>query len=299
MIHYLYKTYGICIQSNIQLPELLPADGVADLTIQVDYDGDEVYHIRQQPSFFEGKLPGIGTFYIRQGKVIIVEPHTSNLDALRPTILGGALAVALRQRGLLVLHASCVNVGNQAIAFMGDSGWGKSTLAAAFHNQGYPILTDDVMAIQAEWAAPLVLPGFPQIKLWPDAADSLVHQPDHLPALYPNAPKLSYRFEQGFQQESLPLTHLYILRKGTSEDSFCQIRPLFHRAAFLELVRHTREMMGMKDAEVRKAHFHQCNTLLQAVRISYLIRRPQLSDLVDLVGHIQRDVLDSSDANSS
>ena len=295
---HIYKAYGLCIHSEIELPELLPWNRVADVTIQI---GFRVQNSSKQGLFspFCGTLEGIGKFHIQDGRKIIIEPFGDDMAQLRPAILGPALTVVLRQRGLLVLHASCVNVDNRAIAFMGNSGWGKSTLAAAFHHQGHPILTDDVMAIQSDGTAPLVIPGFPQLKLWPDAADSFGHQPGHLPALYPNAPKLSYCFDQGFQQEPLPLTHLYVLRKGAQEGPLCQIKPLSHQAAFLELVRHTREMMGMTDADIREAHFHQCTALLQSVKVSYLIRRPQLTDLADLVSHIKRDSLKRSEAIAS
>lgn len=293
---YLYKAYGIRIASNIELPELVPADGTADLVIQVDHKGDAVRQVRQMPSVLSGTLEAIGTFYVHEGKSITVEPHTQDMSVLRPTLLGGAIAIALRQRGLLVLHASCVNVANQAIAFMGDSGWGKSTLAAAFHHQGNPILTDDVMAIQFGGPVPLVEPGFPQIKLWPDAADSFGHKPGQLPPIGLNMPKLSYCFDHGFQQESLPLKQIYVLRKGAQDGPLCEIKPLSHQAAFLELITHTREMLGMDGMDIQKAHFHQCTTLLQSVKVSYLIRRPQLNDLADLIEHIKEDVLGPANA---
>lgn len=291
---YLYRAYGIRIASNIELPELLPDTGPADLMICVDHEGHAVRQIRQQPSVLSGTLEGIGTFYIHQGNAITVEPHTQDMSVLRPTLLGGAIAIALRQRGLLVLHASCVNLAGQAIAFMGDSGWGKSTLAAAFHHQGDAILTDDVMAIQFEGAGPLVEPGFPQIKLWPDAADSFGHSPGQLPPIGLHMPKLSYCFDQGFQQESLPLKQIYVLRKGAPDGPLCEIQPLSHQAAFLELIRHTREMRGMDDIAIQKAHFHQCTALLKSVSVSYLIRRPQLTDLADLITYIKGDVLEDA-----
>ena len=295
-MYYSYKVYGICIHSNIRLPELSPSNDIADLTIQIDREGDKVKHICQQPSVISGRLEGVGTFYIQQGKTVVIDPHTHDMDMLRPAILGGILAAALRQRGMLVLHASCVNIENQAIAFMGDSGWGKSTLAAAFHHQGNSILTDDVMAIQFDELMPFVVPGFPQIKLWPDAADAFGHKPGQLPSLYSNAPKLSYCFDQGFQQEPLPLTRLYVLRKGAQDGPLCEIKPLTHQSAFLELVKHTREMIGMSSADIREAHFHQCTALLQSVKVSYLIRRPQLNNLADVVEHIKHHVLAQPEA---
>ena len=60
------------------------------------------------------------------------------------------MGAALHQRGILPLHANAVEIDHRAVAFMGASGAGKSTLAAWFHDQGYPILADDVCVIRAD-----------------------------------------------------------------------------------------------------------------------------------------------------
>src|SRR5207245_2121597 len=109
----------------------------------------------------------VGAFQITAGREIIVEP-ASGVEArvLRLFLLGPALALLLVQRGLLVLHASAVEVAGRAIAFLGESGQGKSTTAAAFHACGHPVVADDVVAVQIEDGGPLIYPGLPQLNLW-------------------------------------------------------------------------------------------------------------------------------------
>jgi energy-coupling factor transporter ATP-binding protein EcfA2 len=53
----------------------------------------------------------------------------------------------LMLRGDLVLHASAAIAGTGAIAFVGDSGMGKSTLATLLALAGAPLLTDDVLRV--------------------------------------------------------------------------------------------------------------------------------------------------------
>ena len=72
-----------------------------------------------------------------------------------------------------MLHASAVRVGGKAVLFCGTSGAGKSTIAAALAQRGYPLITDDVCAIAAEGAAPLVYPDGRQLKLWAHAIERL------------------------------------------------------------------------------------------------------------------------------
>jgi hypothetical protein len=67
---------------------------------------------------------------------------------LRTLLTGRLMGYLLRQRGYLALHASGVAIDGQAILFVGNSGSGKSTTAAAFHARGHDLLADDVAAIR-------------------------------------------------------------------------------------------------------------------------------------------------------
>ncbi len=60
--------------------------------------------------------------------------------------------LALSQQGKLVFHASAVQTSHGAAAFMGESGQGKSTLAAALCNLGSPLLADDGLVLETDTA---------------------------------------------------------------------------------------------------------------------------------------------------
>ena len=71
---------------------------------------------------------------MRGGQEVIVEPSPdADERAVRLCLLGPIVALIPHQRGRLILHASAVAVGGDAIAFLGGQGWGKSTIAAALH----------------------------------------------------------------------------------------------------------------------------------------------------------------------
>src|SRR5436853_233172 len=90
-------------------------------------------------------------------------------NAGRPAAAG----LPLPQRGHFVLHASSVAIDGKAAAFAGPSGRGKSTLVAALASAGHPLIADDMSVIDTSGAAPVVQPGFPRVKLWPDSASAL------------------------------------------------------------------------------------------------------------------------------
>jgi len=79
----------------------------------------------------------------------------------------------LAHRGRLTLHASAIKVGVGALAFAGKAGWGKSTLCAAFARMGSTPLADDCLVIGERRGRLVAVPGYPGLRLWPDAARAL------------------------------------------------------------------------------------------------------------------------------
>lgn len=91
-------------------------------------------------------------------------------DTLRHLLLDQVLPLVLSQRGSLVLHASAVHVdGVGAIAFAGPAASGKSTIAAALALRGCSIIADDSLVIAGAADAPVVIPGYPGVRLWGDS----------------------------------------------------------------------------------------------------------------------------------
>lgn len=76
-------------------------------------------------------------------------------------------AVCLLHRGDLVLHAAAVEVDGHAILFAAPGGAGKSTLAAAFVQAGYRLLSEDVTCVKMA-GEPSVIPGPAMLRLRPD-----------------------------------------------------------------------------------------------------------------------------------
>ena len=92
----------------------------------------------------------IGRFWVHDGTEIVLAPASdAREDDLRLIVWGTAFGALLHQRGLLGLHASAIMVPEGSVAFAGPSGVGKSTLATACWQQGYPILADDICVIAA------------------------------------------------------------------------------------------------------------------------------------------------------
>lgn len=101
--------------------------------------------------------------------VIRVIPHSSLDDAIAVTMAQG-LPLAASASGRLVLHASAVDCGAGAVAFVGPAGAGKSTLAAALARAGCAALADDCVVCGADLTRPEIVSIAMPLRLAPDAA---------------------------------------------------------------------------------------------------------------------------------
>ncbi|MEA3335293.1 MAG: hypothetical protein U9R25_05240 [Chloroflexota bacterium] len=152
-------------------------------------------------------------------------------------LMGPLMRMVLRFRGIPFLHASAVNVGDKALAFVGSSGAGKSTLAAAFAQLGYPIISDDVVALFVHDHVIAVSPGYNRIHLWPEAlrlVEGISVDENHL---IPGWDKVF--LEEGisslsFESRSLPLAGVFLLTHHDSDRE--AVEPLAPADALVELL---------------------------------------------------------------
>jgi len=96
--------------------------------------------------------------------------------AFRTYMFGHLLALALLIQGVETIHAACVMVEDRAVAFLGDSARGKSTLAAAFLKEGATLISDDFLVLRGMEGRYWAFPGLPRIKLYERVAQHLVRE---------------------------------------------------------------------------------------------------------------------------
>jgi hypothetical protein len=289
-----YLTHSLGIHSVLSLPELIAGETRADVIIRLGSVARPPSETASPGSCFHATdwevylfYDKVGAFLIREGREIVVEPVSGVEEhVLRLFILGPALALLLQQRGLLVLHASAVAVDGGAVAFLGGSGWGKSTMAAALHARGYDLVSDDVTAVYLEGDDPMVLPGFPQLKLWPDVAVSLGKALDTLPRLHPQLEKRACRVVNELPHTPLPLSRSYVLDEGTNHT----IEPIGKQDALVELIRHSYGVRLLQPVNAR-LHFLQCANLASKVPVRRLKRLRSLPALSALAQIVEEDLV--------
>jgi hypothetical protein len=197
--------------------------------------------------------------------------------ATSPTVehlyLNQVLPLALSRQGELVLHGSAVDIGGQGVAFLGESGRGKSTLAASFATEGTRFLTDDGLLL--EWADGrcMIVPSHPSIRLWQDSEGALM-KPDAA-----TAPAVSFtsksRFLAGqgiaFCDKSRPLHRVFFLGDGSAAVPTLEaMRPA---EALIELVKHS-FLLDIEARDLLMRHFDDL-TRLAALPIYFRLDYPR------------------------
>ena len=297
---YYYSAYGLTIQSVVPLPELQPTLATqSDIQVSFgaiawnpDIDSETWDHFQvngRDEAYLYWRV--VGKFWVRAGREIIIDPIPEVTEkVMRLPLLGAVLAMVLHQRQLLVLHASAVAIGNGAAVFLGRKGQGKSTMAATLFGRGHRLLADDVTAVDLRHPEqPMILPGFPQIKLWPEAVvAALGDDPDHLVRVHPEVEKRARPTAENFLQIPLPLKRLYILTQGDA----IAIQPFSPAQALIQLIANSyipsllnHQFLNTTDAP---QHLQQCTRLTGAVR--QLMRPRSLDLLPEVAQYVENDM---------
>jgi energy-coupling factor transporter ATP-binding protein EcfA2 len=121
-------------------------------------------------------IHGDGTecFIDRSGSIIwMAWPPNGPADPFE-LLLELVLGFVLRLRAIICLHAAAVVIDGGVVLLAGPPGVGKSTLAAALAQCGYPVLTDDVAAVTGREEGFLVHSGPSRLRVRRSGADALV-----------------------------------------------------------------------------------------------------------------------------
>lgn len=287
----LYTAYGLTIQSDMALPGVEPGAGEPDVHIRVRPLPDEVVQERELSDQWIW-----GTYKVDKGRVLVADGREVSVDLFEEaeessivgTVLGELMATLLRQRGLLVFHASAVaGADGQVIAVAGESGWGKSTLAEFMCQNGYTLLSDDTLVIDFdEGGMPVAIPSYGQIRLVKDAAAHLVSDESLLLPLDRAGHKVA-REDHVLADRPLPLRSLFLLENQFRDELAAVDIPM--QEALLRLIVHTRanSLVETNTPGLIRDHLDRCAKLLRTVPVKMLHRRQTLDDLPAIMSLIE------------
>lgn len=159
----------------------------------------------------------------------------TSLESLSTYLLGQALSFSLIARGVDPLHGTAVAVNGGAVVFLGDCGAGKSTLGAAMLARGFPIVTDDLVAIERRSGEYRVHPGPARVKLFPGVARRLVPRRRGTPMVQGTSKLILPLDPAEMAGGPLPVRAFYVL--DTARRGAVRVESLDPGRACVELVR--------------------------------------------------------------
>lgn len=160
----MYRAFGLNIDSDLPLPELAEStEGKPDVTISLH--AAPAPHTRDTADYWFAPDEDPFVYRVSQGnRIDIWAPEGAVREDVSVWLLGTVMAALLHQRGWLTVHANCLETpAGQVIGIAGESGDGKSSLAAQASACGWQVLGDDLLAIDQGGE---VYPGVLRLKLW-------------------------------------------------------------------------------------------------------------------------------------
>lgn len=202
-------------------------------------------------------------------------------------LLNQVLPLALARRGELVLHAGAVELHGGSVAFLGHSGRGKSTLAAAFAAQGDRFLTDDGLRVRWTQGELQAFPSNSSIRLWADSYQALAPKHSVLAPALAFTPKLRILAGPSVPHcaEVRKLHRIYVLGDGNCQEP--KIGKMKPSEAFVELVKHS-FLLDIDAQEQLRTHFDEisrCSTLPIFYRLDFPRHYSDLPRVQDLIRH--------------
>jgi hypothetical protein len=296
----LYSVFGLTLLSDFPFTyNLAPGSGSPDLVFSLvdpppvppgwlsspplyislvqTPDGESLWRVYPAPGCEVIHCVQVADYFLFDDRILCC-PLEQDFQAVEANLLASVLAYWLERRGTLALHASAVVTPQGAVAFLSNSGNGKSGLAAALVQAGCPLLSDDILPlalVNDVWTA---YPGYPLMRMWPDEADFFLGDHTCLPRVHPSVEKRRVAIGSGgwgaFAPGPQPLACLVIpeRRPPDAPGSEIGIAPISSRDGLIEIVRYSftaRLVQAVGLQPVRMSRMAQMVRHAPLLRLSY------------------------------
>lgn len=286
-----YGIYGLHVRSTVALPfnHLPHGDtAAADVTVRLgtvprELPGSPGRSLGQQ-AFWEARrgtflmrYEGVARYLVTNGRHVLVEPCGGSDEDIACIFAGTPLTALLQQRGMATFHAAAVQTTDGAALLLGESGDGKSSLAAALVERGYSLVADDVTAVVLNGTEAVAVPGFDSLRLWKATLDKM-------DTAHRAGPPVRGTLEKYWvpalhsASESLPVSAVFVLTPQNRRD--IRIESMLPYEAFRMVNRHTHRRRIMDAMGQRPANFRAATALARDVPVMR-VARPIVPFLLD------------------
>ena len=242
--------------------------------------------IYREGDAYRMRFPALADFLVcKDGEVECLPAPGTDEHTLQHLYLNQVIPAVLSMQDRPVFHASCIAIDNGAVAFLGVSGRGKSTLATHLALQGHALITDDGLELQWRDEAYLAVPSTASVRLWKDSRSALLPEVAASPcASYTPKERFQSAGLLPFAEDPLPLRRAYFLGDGSARD--ITLSALASHEAHMAWVRHS-FMLDAHDKSRMASHFEQVTRLVQ-LGLAYALDYPRRYDMLPAVADALR-----------
>jgi len=253
------RLFGTTVLTHIPPPACVPAKGAPDLDVaplaghkpmsrksspllslrMFHPEADGLYQVWQTGASLLLRVAPLAEFECSARSIRYRLLQDLSLDSQQWQLYGLVMGAWSEWSGRPVLHAATVEVSGGAVAFLGASGAGKSSLTLEFLASGHRVLGDDQLVLDGGFGEIRAVPALPWLKVGLDVVGRAVTNPSALPRVHSVVEKR--RLELGTAEWSpvpLPLRRLYVVERGWHLPRVA-IEPLGPSEGLVSLIRHT------------------------------------------------------------
>ncbi|MCF2872365.1 hypothetical protein L0664_14920 [Octadecabacter sp. G9-8] len=295
-IPYKYRAYGCNFVSDVPLLMLNKGSDVNLDTITIRRCNE--LPPRPERARQIGPLAWAGADYLsldvdrivrlvaQDAKTLLYQPYDGIDDqSVQLFLMTSGLGAVLMQRGLLVMRGTAVERDGSCVMCIGQSGVGKSTVAAGLMQRGFRVISDDICGINDRGQ---IIPGGPSVKIWQDAADVLGIATDSLTRLRPHMEKFDVPLGGSFCDETVSVRTIYLLSEHQSGTISCDV--LTGHDKFVALRDNTYQLPFMAGMDLGALHFKHVTALSQGIVVKHIKRPMDGFDLDHLIDTLIKDL---------
>jgi hypothetical protein len=219
------------------------------------------------------RFPGLADFEVSaDGKEVVAHPADGTDEVtVEHLYINQLVPLALSRQGRPAFHASVVTVPAGAVAFLGTTGMGKSTLAASFALNDAAFLTDDSLLVEETDDGLRAMPSHASLRLWEDSVAALIDSEvtEAGPVSYSRKARLLAGDALAYSENSQPLLAAFVLERQDVQS--VTVKPLKGLNRYMAWIGNS-FLLDIEDHDLLSQHFewtHRISSTVPTFALDY------------------------------